>query len=376
MEKVLVTGGLGFIGSHTVDRLIEEGYRVTVLDNLERQVHLGNVPEYRNKKAEYIFGDIRYRKHWMKALEGVEYIIHLAGAVGIGQSFWQGKKYMDINVSGTVALYDILINNKSTTKDMRKIVVASSKSLYGEGTYKCDEHGEITPMPRDIDQLRSHQWEILCPVCGKPTSPVPTREDKPPQNLNPYSLGKYATERMSMFYSDVLEIPSVALRYFNVYGPRQSLSNPYTGVVAIFLSRLKNNHKPVLFEDGKQMRDYIYVKDVADINVRSLTKGSGIYNVGTGKPESLLDVVSVLNRILKTNIEPEITGDFRPGDNRHDFADNSRLTSDYGISKFVDFDDGMRALVSETKSLEAKDMFEKEEVERKRFLIRSRLQES
>ena len=369
MEKVLVTGGLGFIGSHTVDRLIEEGYRVTVLDNLERQVHLGKVPEYRNKKAEYIFGDIRYRKHWMKALEGAEYIIHLAGAVGIGQSFWQGKKYMDINVGGTVALYDILINNKSMTKNMRKIVVASSKSLYGEGTYKCDEHGKITPMPRDIDQLRSHQWEILCPVCGKPTSPVATREDKPPQNLNPYSLGKYATERMAMFYSDILEMPSVALRYFNVYGPRQSLSNPYTGVVAIFLSRLKNSHKPVLFEDGKQMRDYIYVKDVAYINVRSLTKGSRIYNVGTGKPESLLGVVSTLNSILNTNIEPEITGDFRPGDNRHDFADNSRLTSDYGISKFVDFDDGMRALVSEARSLDAKDMFEKEEVERKKFLM-------
>jgi dTDP-L-rhamnose 4-epimerase len=369
MEKVLVTGGLGFIGSHTVDRLIEEGYWVTVLDNLERQVHLGNVPEYRNKKADYIFGDIRYRKHWMKALEGAEYIIHLAGAVGIGQSFWQGRKYMDINVGGTATLFDILINNKSMTKDIRKIVVASSKSLYGEGTYKCEEHGKITPMPRDIEQFRSHQWEILCPVCGRPASPIPTRENKSPQNLNPYSLGKYATERMSMFYSDVLETPSVALRYFNVYGPRQSLSNPYTGVVAIFLSRLKNNHRPVLFEDGKQMRDYIYVKDVADINVRSLTKGSGVYNVGTGKPTSLLDVVSTLNRLLNTNIEPEITGNFRLGDNRHDFADNSRLISDYGISDFTEFEHGIRALIAESKSLKAIDMFEKEELERKKFLI-------
>ena len=328
MEKVLVTGGLGFIGSHTVDRLVEDGYNVTVLDSLERQVHLGKVPEYRNKKAEYFFGDIRYRKHWMKALEGVEYIIHLAGAVGIGQSFWQGRKYMDINVGGTATLFDILINNKSMTRDIKKIVVASSKSLYGEGTYKCKEHGKITPLPRGIEQLRLHQWEILCPVCGKPTSPVPTKEDKPPQNLNPYSLGKYATERMAMFYSDVLGIPSVALRYFNVYGPRQSLNNPYTGVVAIFLSRLKNNHKPVLFEDGKQMRDYIYVKDVADINVMSLTKGFGVYNVGTGRPTALLDIVSTLNRLLNTNIEPDVNGDFRPGDNRHDFADNSRLISD------------------------------------------------
>lgn len=368
MEKVVVTGGLGFIGSHTVDILIKEGYQVTVLDGLERQVHLGIIPEYRNKKANYIFGDIRYRKHWMKALYGAEYIIHLAGAVGIGQSFWQGKKYMDINVGGTAALYDVLINNKSLAKDLRKIVVASSKSLYGEGTYKCEEHGKITPMPRGIDQLKLHQWEILCPVCGKPTSPVPTREDKPPQNLNPYSLGKYATERMAMFYSDVLGIPSVALRYFNVYGPRQSLNNPYTGVVAIFLSRLKNLHKPVLFEDGKQMRDYIYVKDVADINASSLTKGSGVYNVGTGKPKSLLDVVLTLNRVLNTNIQPEITGDFRPGDNRHDFADNSRLISDYGISDFTAFDQGINALIMESKSFKAKDMFEKAETERKKFL--------
>ncbi|MCL4480604.1 MAG: SDR family NAD(P)-dependent oxidoreductase [Candidatus Thermoplasmatota archaeon] len=370
MERVLVTGGLGFIGSHTVDRLLEEGYKVTVLDNLEKQVHLGNVPEYKNEKADYIHGDIRYRKHWMKALKGVDYIIHLAGAVGIGQSFWQGRKYMEVNVGGTATLFDILINNRSMTKDIRKIVVASSKSLYGEGTYKCEEHGKITPLPRENGQLRSHQWEILCPVCGRPTTPIPTREDKPPQNLNPYSLGKYATERMAMFYSDVLEIPSVALRYFNVYGPRQSLSNPYTGVVAIFLSRLKNNHPAVLFEDGKQMRDYIYVKDVADINVSSLTKGSGIYNVGTGKPKSLLDVVSTLNRLLNTNIEPNITGDFRPGDNRHDFADSSKLISDFNIHGFTDFERGMSALISESKSSEAKDMFEKEEIERKKFLTR------
>lgn len=369
MERVLVTGGLGFIGSHTVDRLVEEGYKVTVLDNLEKQVHLGNFPEYKNEKADYLHGDIRFRKHWMKALKGVEYIIHLAGAVGIGQSFWQGKKYMDVNVGGTATLFDILINNRTMTKDIRKIVVASSKSLYGEGTYKCDEHGKITPLPRKLEQLRTLQWEILCPVCGRPTSPIPTKEDKPPQNLNPYSLGKYATERMALFYSDVMDIPSVALRYFNVYGPRQSLSNPYTGVVAIFLSRLKNNHPPVLFEDGKQIRDYIYVKDVADINVSSLTKGSGIYNVGTGKPKSLLDVVSALNRLLNTNIKPNITGDFRPGDNRHDFADNSKLILDLKTSEFTNFDDGMKALIAWSKSQQALDMFEREESERQKFLV-------
>ncbi|MDS0256809.1 NAD-dependent epimerase/dehydratase family protein [Thermoplasmatales archaeon AK] len=368
MEKVLVTGGLGFIGSHTVDCLIAEGYRVTVLDNLARQVHLGIVPEHKNKKAEYIFGDIRNRKHWIKALNGIEYVIHLAGAVGIGQSFWQVRKYTDINARGTATLFDILINNKNTMKDLKKIVVASSKSIYGEGTYLCKQHGKITPPPRSLSQLRSHAWEIVCPVCGETALPIATKEDKPPQNLNPYSLSKYVTERMAMFYSDILDIPTVALRYFNVYGPRQSLSNPYTGVVAIFLSRLKNNHRPVLFEDGKQLRDYIYVRDVAEINALSLVKGSGVYNVGTGKPKSLNDVVSTLNNLLGTNIEPEITGDFRLGDNRHDFADNSRLISDYGISDFTTFEDGMMTLISKTKDQRTKDMFEKEEAERKKFL--------
>lgn len=368
MAKILVTGGLGFIGSHTVDQLINDGQKVVVLDNLERQVHFGNTPSFRNPKADYIKGDIRYRKHWIKALEDVDGVIHLAGAVGIGQSFWQARKYIDINVGGTSTFFEVLLTNKNLSKKIEKIVVASSKSLYGEGAYKCSEHGVIYPMPRGIEQLHNHTWEILCPSCGRETQATPMPEDKPPQNLNPYSLSKYATERLAMDYSDVLGIPTVALRYFNVYGPRQSLSNPYTGVVAIFLSRLKNGNPPFIFEDGNQLRDYIYVEDVARINRLSLNKGNGVYNVGTGIPNSLRDVVNILNDNLGTSIDPNISGEFRPGDNRHDFANISKLEKDYGVSSFINFRKGMEILVSESKTISAIDYFDREEKERRRFL--------
>lgn len=368
MSEVLVTGGLGFIGSHTVDQLIDDGYKVRVMDNLERQVHFGRMPSFRNPKSEYIHGDVRYKRHWMKALDGVDKVIHLAGAVGIGQSFWQARKYTDINIGGTSTMFEVLLTERKKFRNIDKIVVASSKSIYGEGAYKCPDHVVIYPLPRLPTQLKNRDWEIRCPTCGRESMAVPVPEEKPPQNLNPYSLSKYATERLALDYSDILGIPTVALRYFNVFGPRQSLSNPYTGVVAIFLSRLKNNNSPFIFEDGKQLRDYIYVSDVARINRLSLEKGSGPYNVGTGSPSSLLDVVRALNHNLGTSIEPTVSGEFRPGDNRHDFADNTKLRKDFGLSGFVDFDEGIGKLVVESANSEANDFFEKQERERKRFL--------
>lgn len=371
MGKILVTGGLGFIGSHTVDKLVEEGYEVIVLDNLEKQVHLGHKPNFANQKANYVSGDVRYKKHWNKVLDGVTGIIHLAGAVGIGQSFWQARKYLDVNAGGTATLFELLITNKRLAKNIEKITVASSKSIYGEGAYKCPEHGQVYPLPREIEQLKKGQWEILCPYCGQETTPVPVNEDKSPQNLNPYSLSKYSTERLALSFSDVLGIPSVALRYFNVYGPRQSLSNPYTGVVAIFMSRLKNNNQPYLFEDGKQLRDYIYVEDVAKINVLSLIHGKGAYNVGTGTPKSLIQVVETLNEGLSKSINPIISKEFRPGDNRHDYADNRRLLNDFHFTNFVPFKSGMMKLVKESANANAIDYFEKQERERKQFLGKS-----
>lgn len=368
MSNVLVTGGLGFIGSHTVDELIQAGHSVVVVDNLESQVHHGKMPSYKNRQSKYIISDIRNRKTWLNALKNVDAIIHLAGTVGIGQSFWQARKYIDANVRGTATLFEILLSNKSLSRNIQSITVASSKSLYGEGSYYCKDHGSFHPQPRNAKQLKDSIWELKCPVCGVPSAPIPIQEEETPQNLNPYSLSKYATERLALDYADVLGIRTVALRYFNVYGPRQSLSNPYTGVVAIFLSRLKNNNSPYIFEDGLQVRDYIYVKDVARVNYLSLEHGSGVYNVGTGTPTSLRQVVGALNEGLSKNIEPTISGEFRPGDNRHDYADNKRLSSDYGITEFVPFRKGIAELISDSEKIEARDYFEREERERQKYL--------
>ena len=368
MEKVLVTGGLGFIGSHTVDKLVNEGYEVSVLDSLERQVHLGRMPAYKNRNADYIIGDIRFKKHWIKALTRVDYIIHLAGAVGTGQSFWQPRKYLSINTIGTATLFEILEHDKKIRDKIKKIVVASSKSINGEGAYKCKKHGIIIPESRDIENLKKHKWDHFCPKCGSPLDPLPLTENKPVQNPNPYSLGKYTTENMALQYSKLLNIPTVAFRYFNVYGPRQSLNNPYTGVLAIFLSRLKNGNPPVLFEDGKQLRDYIYVDDVATANVKALKKGSGCYNLGTGKPTSLVEIVAYLNKALGTNIKPVISEEFRIGDNRHDYASTDKFMTDFGLTKFVHLEDGIKRLIDWSSGEEPRDSFEKQERERLKYL--------
>lgn len=368
MPDVLVTGGSGFIGSHTVDRLVEEGYKVRVLDNLEPQVHNRRKNNFKNGRAIYQIGDIRYKKHWLKALDGVEYIIHLAGAVGIAQSFWQVKKYMDVNGSGIANLYQVIEENPNIRKKIRKIVVASSKSCYGEGTYSCDSHGPFNPLQRQIGQLKRQQWEVLCPICERESRPRAIREDKPLQNLNPYSLSKYVTEQLSLDYGYALGIDTVALRYFNVYGSRQSLSNPYTGVMAIFLSRLKNGNSPVIFEDGNQMRDYIHVSDVSKINVLSLQNGNGVYNLGTGTPTPLKEIAIKLASLTGKEIEPNISNDFRPGDNRHDFADNTRLKRDLRPNGFVPLDKGLNELIHWGDNVDAVDKFAKSELERKRYL--------
>ena len=219
MTRVLITGGLGFIGSFTVDKLVERGYDVRSLDNLELQVHHGKKPAYHNPRAEYLRGDVRHRLSVIKALRDVDYVIHLAAAVGVGQSFWQARKYIDINVGGTATLFECLLRDKQLKKNVKKIIVASSKSIYGEGSYACKTHGTVNPPTRATEQLGRREWETRCPTCGEDLSPVGIREDKPLQNLSPYALSKYATEAIAMDYADVLVIPTVAFRYFNVYGP-------------------------------------------------------------------------------------------------------------------------------------------------------------
>ena len=221
---------------------------------------------------------------------------------------------------------------------------------------------------RDIVQMKQKDWEVKCHECSNSVEPVGIIESKPAQNLNPYALSKYCTERLAVDYSYSLDIPTVAFRYFNVYGPRQSLSNPYTGILAIFLSRIKNNKSPIIFEDGKQLRDFVYVEDIARFNIMALEKGNGVYNLGTGKTSSLITLAEEIKKQFNKNIEMDITGEFRPGDNRHDFANISKLNKDFGSYSFVSIENGLKKLIEFGKFSDAIDLSKKSEHERKKYI--------
>ncbi|MGC9069582.1 MAG: NAD-dependent epimerase/dehydratase family protein [Thermoprotei archaeon] len=367
--RILVTGGAGFIGSYTVDLLVEKGYKVRVLDNLEPQVHYNKKPDYLNPEAEYIWGDVKRKKDWLEALKDVDGIIHLAALVGVAQSMYQPTRYLIANSIGTANMYEILLKKPRIRKNIKKIIVASSKSIYGEGAYKCKTHGIVYPNLRSREQLEKKDWEMHCPLCDEYVKPIGITEEKPAQNLSIYALSKYDTERIAVNLGFAMKIPTIALRYFNVYGPRQSLNNPYTGVVAIFLSRIKNNNPPIVFEDGHQLRDFIYVEDIARANILALENDkTGIYNVGTGKPTSILDIAKTLINLFGSHINPKITEEFRIGDNRHDFADISKIKRDFNFEPKWNLKEGLQKLIEWGETQEAIDMFETAEKERKKYL--------
>ena len=268
-KKVLVTGGAGFIGSHLVDELVAQGNEVKVYDSLEPQVHNGKKPGYLNDGAEYVFSDIRDREALIKALEGVEVVYHEAAAVGVGQSMYQVHKYVDVNTLGTALLLDLLVNEEH---EVKKLVVASSMSIYGEGKYECGECGIVYPRVRSDEQLKAREWELRCPECGRAVKPLPTDEEKPLHSTSIYAITKKDQEEMCLTVGRAYGLPTVALRYFNVYGPRQALSNPYTGVCAIFSCRIRNNNPPLIFEDGMQSRDFVSVYDIVAANLLAMKK--------------------------------------------------------------------------------------------------------
>jgi len=367
--KVLVTGGAGFIGSHTVDLLVKNGYEVIILDNLETQVHRNKKPEYLNQEVNFILGDVTDTKLWKKILNDVDAIIHLAAMVGVGQSMYQPVRYINVNTLGTAKLYETLINNPNIRKKIQKIIVASSMSIYGEGAYECKSCGIIYPGLRTKEQLEKRDWEIHCPKCGEYVKPIPVNEVKPPLNLSTYALSKYDQEKMSLNYGFALKIPTVALRYFNVFGPRQSLSNPYTGVCAIFSSRIKNDNPPIIYEDGKQTRDFIYVEDVARANLLCLEKFNGVdvFNIGTGKSMNILQIANTLIEVHESKVEPMITNEFRLGDVRHAFGDVSKISRKLGFVAKTSLKKGFENLIEWSESQEATDRFEEAEKERRKF---------
>lgn len=319
--RVLVTGGAGFIGSHVVEILVSQGHDVVVFDKLVRQVHGERGPQFVPEGVRFIQADMFDRPRLIEALKGVDQIVHLAAEVGVGQSMYEISRYVQANTGGTAVLLDVLANEPH---QVSKIVVASSMSIYGEGSYTCSEHGLRAPRLRSEQQLRSHDWELRCPRCGLELTPVPTAETKPLYPTSVYAISKMDQELLCLAVGPAYGIDVTAVRYFNAYGPRQALSNPYTGVAAIFSGRLLNGKRPLVNEDGLQMRDFIHVSDVARATVAALTapRASGqAINIGIGDPISILEVATLLAETLGVEIEPEITGQFRSGDIRHCWAD-------------------------------------------------------
>ena len=355
--RVLVTGGAGFIGSHLVDRLLADGAEVRVLDSLDPQVHGGSWPDYLADGVERIHGDVRDRDAVRRALDGVDRLVHFAAAVGVGQSMYEIERYTSVNALGAAVVLEAALDVRDR---LEKAVVASSMSIYGEGLYRCPaEDAERVPEPRGEEQLARREWEPRCPACGAELEPLPTPERKQLQPSSIYAIGKRDHEEMFVAWGRAYGVPATALRFFNVYGTRQSLSNPYTGVAAIFASRLLNRRPPVIFEDGRQSRDFVHVSDIVEAVARALEPGAADYravNVGTGVSTSVARVAEVLSRELGVDVEPELRREFRAGDIRHCFADVSLARELLGFEASVSFDDGMRELTGWLAGQEATDL--------------------
>jgi dTDP-L-rhamnose 4-epimerase len=360
MAKILVTGGAGFIGSHLAEELIVRGHAVRVLDSMVEQVHgpAAHRPAYLHPAVEFVRGDVRDVATLRRALDGVEVIFHEAAEVGVGQSMYEVTRYVGGNTYATAVLLEMLANERHTVK---RLIVASSMSIYGEGAYQCLQHGVIHPFLRPDEQLSRKEWEMRCPICGQPSTPIGTPEDKPLFPTSIYAISKMDQELMCLSMGRAYNIPTVALRYFNVYGPRQALSNPYTGVAAIFSGRLLNGKPPVIFEDGLQSRDFIHVTDIVRANLLAMEHTEvayEVFNIGTGRPTTICDVALALSRALNLDIQPEIVGGFRAGDIRHCIADIGKAQRLLGFEPHVTFADGLSDLVKWVKQQAAVDRVE------------------
>jgi dTDP-L-rhamnose 4-epimerase len=358
---ILVTGGAGFIGSHLVDALIERGYRVRVLDNLEPQVHgglreQGKKPAYLHPEAELIVADLQNSDAVRRALDGVDVIFHEAAMVGVGQSMYEISRYVSANDLGAAVLLQAIVEMK---KRPRKIITASSMSIYGEGAYQCPVHGLVYPRLRPSQQLQRREWDMHCPVigCEQINLPTPTNENKPLYPTSVYAITKRDHEELFLSVGRAYGIPAVALRYFNTYGPRQALSNPYTGVAAIFTARLLEGKAPTIYEDGLQLRDFTHVSDIVQANLLVMESETAVdeaYNVASGQALTILQVAETLTGAMINagllrqeqiqQVQPEITGLFRAGDIRHCVSDIARVET-LGFHPQIRFEEGAAVLV-------------------------------
>jgi dTDP-L-rhamnose 4-epimerase len=358
-KQVLITGGAGFVGSHVADGLLATGHNVRVLDDLTPQVHAAGRPDYLATNVELIRGDVRDPNLLKTVLDGVDVVYHFAATVGVGQSMYEISRYMSVNTQGTAELLQALLDNKS---QVEKLIVASSMSIYGEGRYECSECGRAAAPPvRSLEQLKCAEWDLHCKDCGGLLEPRPTAEDKPSELNSVYALSKRDQEELCLIFGRTYGLPVTALRFFNIYGTRQALSNPYTGVAAVFASRMLNGNAPLVFEDGEQMRDFVSVHDIVRANLLAMERPESngeVINVGCGKPITIRRVAELLANALGKDVEPTITNKFRAGDIRNCFADISKARRLLGYEPQVTHEDGFRELAEWLGEQKAEDKAE------------------
>lgn len=356
-KNILITGGAGFIGSNLSLKLIEKGYNVTVLDNLSPQIHSENSPLFHSikDKVNFISGTVLRYDDWKKALKDIDVVVHLAAETGTGQSMYEIEKYTDVNIKGTSIFFDILANEQHSIK---KILVASSRAIYGEGKYSCEQHGIVYPTERKNSDMENGDFEAKCPICSQSLELMPTDEESKIHPSSIYGITKQVQEQMFMVMGKSLGIPAVAFRYQNVYGAGQSLSNPYTGILSIFSTRIKNGNDITIFEDGLESRDFVYVDDVVEATILGIEKDEAngqVFNVGLGVGIDVLTVANTLVKAYNSNSKITLSGNYRIGDIRHNYADLTKINERLGFEPKVNFVEGIQrftAWVNQQKVVE------------------------
>jgi dTDP-L-rhamnose 4-epimerase len=356
MKNILITGGAGFIGSNLTQKLVEKGFKVTILDNLSKQIHGNNQNStlYSSIKdiATFIKGDVCNKSDWQKALRNQDAVIHLAAETGTGQSMYEISRYNEVNILGTSHLLDILANENHSIK---KMIIASSRSIYGEGKYLCKNDGVVYPNQRQDIDMTNGKFNLVCSKCNEPLQLLATDEDSKIHPSSIYGITKQQQEQMILLMGKSLNIPAVALRFQNVYGPGQSLSNPYTGILSIFSTRLLNGNDIDIYEDGQESRDFVFIEDVVSATILALEKkkaNNQIFNVGSGIATSVSEVANLLKSLYNSNVKISVSGKYRLGDIRHNYADLSKIRSELGFSPKFDFLSGITLFVNWVKTQE------------------------